>query len=145
MLDSKPRLRRGLQWTLSAFFVAIGASHFANPDQFLAIMPPQLPAPEALVYISGAFEMCLGIALSIPRVSRIAAWGIIALLIAVYPANIYHAWAGGIDHPSLPRLMANPWVAYARLPFQFVFMAWAYIFTRDVPAEAPRKQIGSQP
>ena len=58
---------------------------------------------------------------------------IIALLIAVYPANIYHAVSGGIDHPALPAAMADPTVAYLRLPFQFVFIAWAWWFARSPP------------
>ncbi len=133
MLDSRPRLRRGLKWTLSALLVMIGIAHFADPAAFMAIVPPQLPAPKALVFVSGACEISLGIALMIPRLSHLAAWGIVALFIAVYPANIYHAVSGGIDSPDLPKAMADPIVAYVRLPFQFLFIVWALIFTSDAP------------
>ena len=119
-----------MQWAMSSLLVAIGIGHFVDPAPFMAIMPPQLPAPKLLVFISGAAEISLGVALMIPRLTRLAAWGIIALLIAVYPANIYHAFFGGIDNPDLPELMRNQVAAIARLPLQFVFIAWAWMFTR---------------
>ena len=69
--------------------VGAGTLHFIKPDFYLKIMPPYLPLHLELVYLSGFFEIALGVLLLVPRLSRFAAWGIIALLIAVFPANIY--------------------------------------------------------
>ena len=73
------------------FFVAVGVTHFTHPAFFLKIMPPALPAHLALVYLSGAFEILGGLGLLVPRTRRFAGWGLIALLIAVFPANLYMA------------------------------------------------------
>ena len=101
-----------------------GVMHFRNPDFYLKMMPPYLPWPAGLVMLSGVFEILLGIFLVVPRFTRFAAWGIIALLIAVFPANIYLA-----SHPELmPNV--NPKFHLLRLPFQAVFIAWAWWFTR---------------
>ncbi len=88
------------------------------------MIPPALPWHSALVFLSGVFEILLGIFLLFPRFTRLAAWGIIALLVAVFPANIYLA--------SHPELMPNtsPTVHLLRLPFQAIFIAWAWWFTR---------------
>ena len=104
--------------------VFAGAMHFLNPDFYLKMMPPALPWHSALVFLSGVFEILLGIFLLFPRFTQLAAWGIIALLIAVFPANIYLA-----SHPELmPN--ASPTFHLLRLPFQAVFIAWAWWFTR---------------
>src|SRR5450432_901161 len=77
------------KYLLALFMVGAGTMHFINPDFYLKIMPPYLPLHLALVYLSGFFEIALGVLILVPRFSRVAAWGIIALLIAVFPANIY--------------------------------------------------------
>src|SRR5262245_38707704 len=77
------------KYLLAAFMVGAGAMHFIKPDFYVKIMPPYLPLHRERVYLSGVFEIALGICLLVPRLSRLAAWGIIALLIAVFPANIY--------------------------------------------------------
>jgi uncharacterized membrane protein len=123
-------MKRRLQWVLAGMMVGIGVAHFANPGPFEALVPPQLPAPLALVYISGVFEIAFGLGLMIPRFARWAAWGLVALFVAVYPANIYHAVSGGLSHPDLPPFMDNGAVAILRLPFQFLFIAWAWWYTR---------------
>ncbi len=130
-------MKRALQWGLAAFMVGAGVLHFVRPAFYVALMPPQLPAHLALVYLSGAAEIGLGIALMIPRGTRLAAWGIVALLIAVYPANIYHALSGGLDDPALPEAMASATVAWARLPLQFLFLAWAWWYTRPATDSPP--------
>ena len=76
---------------LAVAISTVGVLHFLVPVPFIRIVPPQLPYPEALVYISGFFEILGGIGLLIPKVSRAAAWGLIALFIAVFPANINQA------------------------------------------------------
>ena len=95
-------------------------------------MPPPLP-PRATVYLSGLFEVLGGLGLLLPRTRRAAAWGLIALYVAVFPANIYMALEGIQLDPADP---LPAWVAWARLPFQGVFLAWAWWFTRGDP-EAP--------
>ncbi|MBL9123271.1 MAG: DoxX family protein [Planctomycetaceae bacterium] len=108
---------------LSIFMTGAGIMHFVNPDFYMKIMPDYLPWHLELVYLSGVCEILLGLALWIPRLRRIAAWGIIALLIAVFPANIY-----AYQHQEL--LPAPPWLHVLRLPLQLLFIAWAYWHTR---------------
>jgi uncharacterized membrane protein len=125
------------RWLLAIFFVIAGMNHFLKPGFYVALVPPFLPAPLFLVYLSGAIEMACGIGVAIPRISRWAAWGVFATLIAVFPANIYHAVSGGLSSPDLPPFMANPVAAWLRLPLQFVFLAWAYWMTKpDKPKTA---------
>ena len=117
-------LKRILKWILGVGMTAAGVYHFINPEFYLKIMPPYLPAPLFLVYLSGFFEIAFGVSLLIPRFTRFAAWGIIALLIAVYPANIYMA----MNTELFPEI--SPAALYFRLLFQIVFIAWAFWFTR---------------
>ena len=112
-------LRKLSRWLLVVLFVAAGVNHFVFPKFYLKIMPPYLPWHLALVYISGAAEIAGGLGLLIPGTRRLAAWGLIALLIAVFPANIHAALHGvGGSFPD--------WILWARLPFQIVFIAWVY-------------------
>jgi len=111
---------------LGALFVAAGLYHFINPDFYLKIMPPYLPWHLFLVYLSGLFEVALGIAVLIPKFTRMAAWGLIALLIAVFPANVHMALHPQL-YPDLPAL--GLWL---RLPLQVLFIAWVYWHTRPV-------------
>ena len=80
-----------LKYLLAIGFVLAGANHFLNPAFYLKMMPPVLPTPLFLIYLSGVFQIALGMLLLIPTFTRFAAWGIIALLIAVFPANIFMA------------------------------------------------------
>jgi len=97
--------------------------HFVKPDFYLKIMPPYLPWHLELVYLSGLCEMALGTLLLVPRFSRLAAWGIFALLIAIFPANIY-------VFQNQEVLPAPPLLHLLRLPLQGVFLLWAYWHTR---------------
>jgi uncharacterized membrane protein len=72
---------------LAVCMVVAGILHFAQAEPFIRIVPDFLPAPAALVYISGVIEILLGIGLLIPNIQRLSAWGLVALFIAVYPAN----------------------------------------------------------
>jgi len=83
------RIKAISQYVLAIFMIAAGTMHFVNPEFFLKIMPPYLPMHRELVLVSGVCEVILGILLLVPRRSRWAAWGIVALLIAVFPANLY--------------------------------------------------------
>ena len=108
---------------LALFMVTAGVGHFLNPEFFLKIMPPYLPFHRELVYFSGVCEIVLGVSLLIPRFSQLVAWGIIALLIAVFPANIYLYQNQGI-------VPASPTVHFLRLILQAVLIAWAYCYTK---------------
>lgn len=112
-------LKTALLGLMAAFYVTAGVMHFLKPEFFLRIMPPMLPWPRALVAVSGVAEVLLGVAVLVPATRVWAAWGLIALLIAVFPANIYAAVA------AVPG--AGGW---GRLPFQALFIAWAWWYTR---------------
>ncbi len=103
---------------MGGFYVLAGIAHFVRPEAYRELMPPYLPWHLALIYLSGAAEIILGIGVFIPRFRRLGGWGIIALLIAVFPANIHAARHGLLSIPT--------WVLWARLPFQLVLIAWAY-------------------
>lgn len=107
------------------FYIYAGVNHFRQPKFYLRIMPPYIPNPELVNWLSGLAEIVLGIGLLIPRLTRRAAWGIIALLIAVFPANVYHFTSGGAGM----KISRNKLLA--RLPFQLVFGLWAYWHTRE--------------
>jgi len=109
-----------LRYALSIFFLLAGANHFIHPAAYLSIMPPWLPHPVAANWISGAAEIAGGIGILIKPLRPFAAWGLIALLIAIFPANIHMALQGGATY-RLP-----DWLLWARLPLQFVFIAWVY-------------------
>jgi uncharacterized membrane protein len=115
---------------LGLFFTAAGANHFLKPTCYVALMPPFLHAHLILVYASGIAEIVCGLGVLFAKTRRLAAWGIVALLDDVYPAKLYHAFSGGLAHPDLSPMMANPVLAWVRLPLQFVFLAWAYWMTR---------------
>ena len=104
----------------------VGVLHFAVPVPFVRIVPPQLPYPEALVYISGFFEILGGIGLLIPKVSRAAAWGLIALFIAMFPANINQA----VNNIAIEGIPHNQLLYWCRLPLQAVLIAWAWVYTQ---------------
>lgn len=118
-------IRPLLKLLLCAFFVVAGASHFIRTDLYLEIMPTYVPQPLLAVYLSGAFEILLGLLILVPRLQRGVAWGMILLLIAVFPANIQMALHPDL-YPEIPR-----WGLYARLPLQGVFILWAYLFTKS--------------
>ncbi len=113
------------KYLLAVLFILAGINHFVMTEFYLRIMPPYLPAPLFLIYLSGFLETGFGIALLLPKFSRRAAWGIILLLIAVYPANIYMA----MNTDLFPDI--NPLVLYLRLPLQFVLIAWAFWYTKN--------------
>jgi uncharacterized membrane protein len=117
-----------LRWVLTILMVAQGANHFLNPDPFVAMMPGELPSSWhlALVYISGVAEIAGGLGLILPATRKAAAWGLILLLLAVFPANVNMALNDiPLDGRDLP-----PWALWGRLPFQVLFIAWAYWYTR---------------
>jgi uncharacterized membrane protein len=104
-------------YVVAIFFTFVGITHFTSPDFFVSIVPPYLPAPLTLVYVSGFFEIAGGLGVLLPATRTAAGYGLLALLAAVYPANIHMAM-----NPSEFSDIA-PAALYARLPLQFVF-AW---------------------
>lgn len=116
---------------LSIVFVLAGANHFVNPGFYMQMMPPYLPAHRELVFLSGVLEIAGGIAVLFPKVRSVAGWGLILLLVAIFPANIHMA----LNPELFPSI--SPVALYARLPFQMLFIAWAYWATRGtLPASA---------
>ncbi len=111
------------KWVFASLFVLAGVAHFASTNFFLKIMPPYVPYPRAMVLISGGFEIVLGLLLLIPRTSRLAAWGLIALLIAVFPANVFmYQHASNFGLPPIALLL--------RLPIQGLLILWAWTYAR---------------
>ena len=125
---SKPK--RILLWVMAAFYIYAGFNHLINPEFYLAIMPPNLPEPEWLNVISGLAEIVLGVYLLEPRTRVLAAWGIIALLIAVFPANL-HVAMQNVGVPSGEPGTGNAVAGWVRLPFQALFIVWAWWYTRE--------------
>lgn len=115
-----------LRVILAICIIVVGITHFAVPDPFVKIVPDYLPNHLALVYISGFFEILGGIGILVPPVSQAAAWGLLLLFIAVFPANINMA-INEIDLPNIPDSSVLRW---GRLPLQAVLIAWAWWYTR---------------
>jgi uncharacterized membrane protein len=111
------------RWAFAALFVVSGVGHLVAADTFVRMIPPYLPYPRALVLVSGVFEIALGVLLLVPGSSKMAAWGLIALLLAVFPANV-HIYR----HQELFPL--PPLLHLLRLPMQAVLILWAYAYTR---------------
>lgn len=113
-------LRPASLWLLAAFFAVAGFNHFFNPGPYLRMMPGYLPWPGQLVMASGVAQFICGLAILVPRLRTPAGWGLIALLVAVFPANLHvalHGWEG-VQIPA--------WVLWARLPLQGLLIAWVY-------------------
>jgi uncharacterized membrane protein len=131
------RLRTGLRWLAAIFFIAGGIGHFVRPEFYQQLVPPGFPSPKVLVIVSGIAEIAGGLGLLIPRLRRAAGWGLVALLIAVFPANIYM-----VAHPE--RFGITPWLLWARLPLQGIFIAWVWFVAIQRP-RSKRIISGAQP
>jgi uncharacterized membrane protein len=123
-----PKLPLGTLLRALVFLLA-GLIHFVLPQAYLRIMPPYLPFPLALIYISGAAEVLGGIGLLVRSLRRTTAWGLVALLIAVWPANIYMATA----HLQFPGLIGQSWAQWLRVLLQIPLIYWVWLDTRTVP------------
>jgi uncharacterized membrane protein len=106
---------------MAAFYLFAGISHFRSPKFFLSIIPGWVPSPERVNHVVGAIEILLGLGLLLPATRSLAAMGVIILLIAVFPANIYH-------FQKALKKKKMVWLTLLRLPFQLVFIYWAYSF-----------------
>ncbi len=121
-------LKRVLLYGMGAFYVWAGIAHFLRPDYYLPMMPPYLPWHAELVFLSGVAEVLCGVGVTIPKTRKLAAWATIALLVAVFPANVHVAVNdiavfGATEGPGA--------LGYVRLPLQLVLIAWAWWYTRD--------------
>jgi uncharacterized membrane protein len=131
--QTQRRLQLAALVAAALFFVAAGVFHFVDPAFFVRIVPPQLPAPWALVYVSGVFEVLGGVGLLVPATRRFAAYGLIALLVAVFPANVYMAVEAD---RFATELAVSPAALYVRLPLQAVFIAWVWWISVPRPSDA---------
>lgn len=116
-------MRKILAILLGLFFIAAGINHFAHPVFYVRMVPPYLPVHALLVQISGVCEILGGVGLLLPATRRIAAFGLIALLIAVFPANVQMAL-----HPELYRDIGTETAFLIRLPLQIILIGlvwWA--------------------
>ena len=118
---------------LALVMVLAGINHFLSPATYVGMMPAVLPAPLLLVYVSGVAEIAGGLGLLWPVTRRAAAWGLIALFVAVFPANLNMA----INHLPLGDRPVEPWILWARLPLQVVFIAWAWWVRLDRTKRPP--------
>lgn len=112
-------------YAMAGLYILAGVNHFANPIFYKRIMPPWIDWHDTLILMSGIIEIVLGILLLPIKTRQLAAWGIIALLIAVFPANVQMMMNFRNEH--------NPyyWVAVLRLPFQLLLIGWAYQYTKN--------------
>lgn len=112
-----------LQFVLALFMVVAGVNHFRKPRMYMHIMPPYLPYPRELVLLSGVAEVLLGVLLVVPLTTLLGAWGLVALFVAVFPANLHMAL-----HPEQFRKL-HPALLWLRLPLQVVLVLWALWYT----------------
>lgn len=126
-----------------AYFV-IGVIHLISPEKLTYMVPGFLPYPQALVYITGIMEILLAILLLIPRYQRWAGWGIIGLLVIVFPANINVA----VNNLSAPGgLPAAAWYVWSRLAFQPIYIAWVWwaaMFVENRKYQPAKKTAGAK-
>ncbi|MGA0559106.1 DoxX family protein [Larkinella sp. VNQ87] len=109
-------------YSIAALYAGSGLLHFFYPEPYLRIMPPYIPYHRLMVILSGIAELALGIGLLFPETRSLSAWGLILLLIAVFPANLYMATSDRFE--SIPA-----WIRWGRLPLQGVLIWWAWRFT----------------
>ncbi len=109
---------------MGVMYVAAGTFHFVATRSYERIMPAYLPAPHTLVLMSGAFEVLGGLGVLIPGRRRAAAWGLVCLLVAVFPANLWMA-----QHPELFPGVPH-WALWLRLPLQLPLIWWAFRYTQ---------------
>ena len=110
-------------YLMGIIYILAGINHFRNPRLYVKIIPPYFPNPKLLNNISGIAEIILGIGICIPALTVISAWGIIALLIAIFPANFY-MFTDKKAGMGLPKI-----ILLLRLPMQIVLIFWAYYYT----------------
>jgi uncharacterized membrane protein len=110
-------------YLMAFLYMIAGINHFRSPKMYIKIIPDSFPNPKLLNSISGGAEIILGVLLIVPSVTQFAAWGIIALLIAVFPANLF-MYQNRKASFGLPK-----WFLFLRLPLQILFIYWAFQYT----------------
>lgn len=139
------RSKRPLRYVMGFTYAIAGVLHFVSPRAYERIVPPQFPRPRGLVYLSGIAEVILGIGVLFERTRNVSAWGLVALLVAVFPANVYMAMSDELELPE-PLDDVSDLALWARLPLQAVLVAWALWYTNssDSDQEAPvnRSRVG---
>ena len=132
----KKKLQIGLRPLVALSFIAVGVLHFTHASIFVGIMPPYLPWHLELVWISGIFEILGGTGILIPRVRRFSAWGLLALLVAVFPANLHMAFNEVFIDVPFPQNQLTLWL---RLPLQFVIAAQVWFVGLHAVSDQPEK------
>ena len=127
MKNSKTAIIAGI------IFIIAGINHFIIPNFYMEIMPPYLPYPLMLIYLSGVAEVICGILLIISKTRKIGAWLTIALLIAIFPANIQMS----IDELNNAGVLF--YASIVRLPLQFLLIYWVYRFTKEIKSKIKEK------
>ncbi|MGN7809412.1 DoxX family protein [Flavobacterium sp. 22076] len=110
-------------YLMAILYILAGFNHFRNPGMYIKIIPPFFKSPKLINVVSGIAEIVLGILLMFSLTTQYAAWGIIALLIAIFPANLYmfQNKKAGFNLPK--------WILFVRLPLQLVLIIWAFQYT----------------
>ena len=127
------RLKRPLLYVMSLGYAVAGVVHFVYPSAYAQIMPPALPAPLLLVYLSGVAEIAVGVGLLYPPTRRAAAVATMLLLAAIFPANVYMATSGVAVESAAVDADPSAVVRWLRLPLQGVLVGWAWWYTRPMP------------
>ena len=125
------RLKQPLRYVLGVGLIIAGVLHFVVPELYVQIIPPFFPAPLALVYLSGVAEIAVGIGLLFARTQQYAAWATVAVLIAIFPANIYMATHGVVIEGMPGGGDPSEVVRWGRLPLQGVLIGWALWYTKE--------------
>jgi uncharacterized membrane protein len=126
-----------LKFLLAILFVLAGFNHFFNTAFYLRIVPSYLPWHLLLVYLSGLVEIILGILLLIPKFTQLAAWGLMALLVAVFPANVQMV----VNHDLFPEYSVE--ALWVRLPLQVVLIGSVYWYTVSMAQEKKSGETGA--
>ena len=111
-------------YLVGLLFIVAGVNHFINPDFYVKIKEPYIPSFLTMVYVSGFFEVLGGAGVLLPTLRRAAGWGLIVLLMAVFPANLHMVRHTG-EYVPIPF-----WVIVARIPLRFILIAWVEWSTR---------------
>ena len=117
-----------MRWLAALLFVFAGIAHFVKPGFYERLVPPGFPSPAVLVIVSGVAEIAGGLGLLVRPVRRAAGWGLIALLVAVFPANIHMAL-----HPE--QFGIASWMLWLRLPLQMVLAGWVWWVALHIPSK----------
>lgn len=117
-------LKKYSRYFMGALYILAGLNHFRDPNFYVQIIPDFLPNPLLLVYVSGVVEIILGILILFQRTQKLAAIGIILLLIAIFPANIYMYQQGGA------KFNVSDLALLIRLPLQILLIAWAALYIK---------------